>query len=385
MFDVDTYRIESAGKTLLALLPRIQINLSSWRLSMPSLRPFLPRLAFLFAVFVASTCCIVFMLSTLPLTLPKHITSLTLAEIKEIAMSLKLYSQSSNKAFYHTLVVLGTFFTWKQSFTVPGSLIMNVVFGAMYGTYSGTLYTSVLTAVGGVFCYLLSAPLGPLVTSLPGLAKPLDAMRRALSPGRARASGRSVMISNSNGGPDGNVWTYLLVLRVLPIVPYGLMNIACGVLGVPLAPYFGTLAVGSIPWNFVTCQVGDLLQEIVEAFPVEDMTVSGLKDKAKSSAGGGMRAIVDRIWNREMVFKLVLLSMASLLPMLLSRWLKRQSAKAEREAGYQLVDGGEAEVDDEESDRNGSRGSSSLFPSQEVELETRETAGRKNSIRNAWL
>ncbi len=167
MFDVDTYRVESAGKTLMALLPRIQINLSSWRLSMPNLRPFLPRLVFLFAIFATTTCCIIFMLSTLPLTLPKHITSLTLAEIKEIAMSLKLYSQSSNKAFMHTLIVLGTFFTWKQSFTVPGSLIMNVVFGAMYGTYSGTLYTSVLTAVGGVFCYLLSAPLAPLITSLP--------------------------------------------------------------------------------------------------------------------------------------------------------------------------------------------------------------------------
>lgn len=409
MFDVDTYRIESAGKTLMALLPRIQINLSSWRLSMPNLRPYLPRLLFLFAIFAASTCCIVFMLSTLPLTLPKHITSLTLAEIKELAMSLKLYSQSSNKAFVHTLVVLGTFFTWKQSFTVPGSLIMNVVFGAMYGTYSGTLYTSVLTAVGGVFCYLLSAPLAPLITSLPGLAKPLDAMRRALSPGRARASGRSVMISNTNGGSNSNVWTYLLVLRVLPIVPYGIMNIACGVLGVPLAPYAGTLAVGSIPWNFVTCQVGDLLQEIVEALPVDDdMTVSGLKDKAKGSAGGGMRAIIDRIWNREMVVKLILLSMASLLPMLLSRYLKhRQRQQAEAE-GYQAIGvTDEDQIDDEESDRPGSRRNSRLLngseskmlPTETVELNSMlggnaadtgygradGSVSRNNSIRSAWL
>ncbi|CBQ70357.1 conserved hypothetical protein [Sporisorium reilianum SRZ2] len=388
VFDVDTYRIESAGKTLLALLPRIQINLSSWRLSMPNLRPFLPRLAFLFAIFAASTCCIVFMLSTLPLTLPKHITSLTLAEIKEIAMSLKLYSQSSRRAFVHTLVVLGTFFTWKQSFTVPGSLIMNVVFGAMYGTYSGTLYTSVLTAVGGVFCYLLSAPLAPLITSLPGLAKPLDAMRRALSPGRARASGRSVVITTSSGAANGNVWTYLLVLRVLPIVPYGLMNIACGVLGVPLAPYAGTLAVGSIPWNFVTCQVGDLLQEIVEALPVHDVTVSGLTDKARTSAGGGMRAIVDRIWNREMVVKLVLLSVASLLPVVLGRWLKRRQRLQAEAEGYVAVDG---EVDDEESDRPGSRRSSQLgsgpgkrLPVETVELDSAGVS-RTSSIRSAWL
>ncbi|GAC72819.1 predicted membrane protein [Moesziomyces antarcticus T-34] len=408
LFDVDTYRIESAGKTLFALLPRIQINLSSWRLSIPNVRPYLPRLIFLFVIFAASTCCIVFMLWTLPLTLPKHITSLTLAEIKQLATSLKVYSQSSPRAFVHTLVVLGTFFTWKQSFCVPGSLIMNVVFGAMYGTYSGTLYTSILTAVGGVFCYLLSAPLAPLITSLPGLAKPLDAMRRALSPGRARASERSVMLSTPHTGSNGNVWTYLLVLRVLPIVPYGLMNIACGVLGVPLVPYAGTLAVGSIPWNFVTCQVGDLLQEIVEALPVsDDTTVGGLKDKAASSAGGGMRAIVDRIWNREMVVKLILLSIASLLPIVLSRYLKyRQRQQAEAE-GYQPVDANDVDddgIDDEEADRPASRRSSRIIqhnaktdalPIENVPLNDFEpsasahsTVGRgsnRHAVRSTWL
>uniref|UniRef100_V5F1A6 VTT domain-containing protein n=2 Tax=Kalmanozyma brasiliensis (strain GHG001) TaxID=1365824 RepID=V5F1A6_KALBG len=359
IFDVDTYRIQPS--TLLSLLPRLQINLSSWRLSMPNLRPYLPRLLWLFAIFAGSTVCIVLMLSTLPLVLPKHITSLSLTEIKSLALSLKVYSQSSTKAFVHTLLVLGAFFTWKQSFTVPGSLIMNVVFGAMYGTYSGTLYTSTLTAVGGVFCYLLSAPLGPLITSLPGLARPLDAMRRALSPARTHS--------------DSSIWSYLLILRVLPIVPYGLMNIACGVLRVPLLPYAVTLAVGSVPWNFVTCQVGDLLQEIVEALP------------ADGAGGGGMGVIVERIWNREMVVKLVLLSAASLCPMILGRVLKRRGAEVE----YEAV--GVDEVDDEESSRPGSRRTSMLregLPTETVELDGLTAGrtigiGRTGSIRNAWL
>lgn len=325
-FDGDAYRTESVVKSLTAFLPRIQINFSTWRVSMPNIRPFLPQLLALFLIFAAATSCIVMMLSTLPLVLPKHIAGLTLTEIKEVALSLKTYSDSSNKAFVHTLVVIGTFFTWKQSFTVPGSLIMNVVFGAMYGTYWGTLYTSVLTSVGGVFCYLLSAPLAGLISSLPGLAKPLDAMRRALSPPRAHATTEA-------GGSEGNVWTYLLVLRVLPIVPYGLMNIACGVLRVPLLPYAVTLAIGSVPWNFVTCQVGDLLQEIVEALPAQNgLSVAGLTNKAAGGPpGGGMKVIVDHIWNRRMMFKLVLLSIASLAPMLLSRYLKRRQSHQQQQ------------------------------------------------------
>ncbi|PWZ01001.1 hypothetical protein BCV70DRAFT_87455 [Testicularia cyperi] len=386
VFDVNTYRVGGIGKGLVALLPRVQINLSSWRISMPNVRPFVPRMLFLLTIFVAATCCIVFMLSTLPLTLPNHISGLTLAEIKEMATSLKTYSQSSSKAFTHTLLVIGAFFTWKQSFTVPGSLLMNVVFGAMYGTYWGTLYTSVLTAVGGVFCYLLSAPLAPLITSLPGLAKPLDAMRRALSPGRAHASGRSVMISNSHRGSDGNVWTYLLVLRVLPIVPYGLMNIACGVLGVPLLPYGVTLAIGSIPWNFVTCQVGDLLQEIVEAIPLdEDMTVSGIKNKTTTHAGGGMREIIDHIWTRDMMIKLVLLSIASLLPMVLSRYLKYRQRQQNALNVYEPVETSDDLAThryDEENDHSGSRRTSQLL-NEPVSSAMSGSVGLKSDARSA--
>lgn len=211
----------------------------------------------------------------------------------------------------------------------------------MYGTYWGTFYTSLLTSLGGVFCYLLSAPLAPLITSLPGLNKPLNAMRRALAPARARSGGKKT---------GGNIWTYLLVLRILPIVPYGLMNIACGVLAVPLLPYAATLAVGSIPWNFVTCQVGDILQDIVVALPLDGQSdgvfeAEGMPTNVGAS-GGGVRAIVERVWNREMMVKLVLLSLASALPMLLQRYLKaNRPAENEDEAMAPLAG------DDEENER----------------------------------
>ncbi len=169
----------------------------------------------------------------------------------------------------------------------------------MYGTYSGTLYTSSLTAVGGVFCYPpLSTP-APLITSLPGLAKPLDAMRRALSPGRARASGRSVMISNSNGG-NGNVWTYLLLLRVPPHRSVRPDEHRMRRAGCTTRTVCGDAGVGSIPWNFVTCQVGRFAAGDRRGATRRRHDGVRVEDKAKSSAGGGMRAIVDRIWNREM-------------------------------------------------------------------------------------
>ncbi len=110
IFDVDTYRIESAGRTLLALLlPHPdQSQLVATLDAQPTTTPAASRVPLSPSLPLRPSASSL-MLSTLPLTLPKHITSLTLAEIKELAMSLKLYSQSSNKAFIHTLVVLGTF------------------------------------------------------------------------------------------------------------------------------------------------------------------------------------------------------------------------------------------------------------------------------------
>lgn len=336
--------------TLVSSLSERFSSLSS-EVRLPPLRPHLPAMLFFMTAFIGSTLCVVLALSTLPLHLPNHISDLTLTEIRDMSLSLRQYSRSSPKAFAHTLSVLGFFFTWKQSFTIPGSLIMNVVFGAMYGTWMGTLYTSILTSIGGVFCYLLIAPLGPLISGMPGLRKGLQKIRKALhlqtplSP-TSRRNGQA----HKQGS---NLWSYLLVLRLLPVVPYGLMNIACSILRIPLLPYAVTIAVGSIPWNACTVQIGDLLVEVASAFPSENVNgvdlggqidangfidapspssafkvhmANGAATAIKGKTQSGLHAITEKVWNRNMMIKLALMSLVSLAPLLIQRWLKRRQA-----------------------------------------------------------
>jgi hypothetical protein len=250
--------------------------------------------------------------------------------------------------------------------------LQNVVFGAMYGTFWGTLYTSILTAVGGVGCYLLVAPLAPLLAAMPGISKPLAAIRRALAPaGRStgiarpasaasrRASARRSRLSRRGSArskaaaaqeSSGNIWSYLLVLRVIPVVPYGVMNIACSILRVPLLPYAGTLALGSVAWNGVTATVGEVLIDTLQALPASvasttlgDGLVSGgfvdapapgtspLESQRLQAvahkAQTGARAIAAHIWKPEMLFKLVVLSTLSLAPLGLKWYLKRRETQ----------------------------------------------------------
>lgn len=295
----------------------------SWSLLWPHMSKFL----LLGLTFLVATAILGFCLSTLPLHLPKHLAQLTLSEIRDICESLQTYSHSSFLAMVHVFMVLSVFFIWKQAFCVPGSLIMNIVFGAMYGSYVGCFYASLLTAFGGALCYGLASPFADVVALFPRIARPLHSMSKALQAMNVPRSNEDSE-QTSSVRLDKDLWTSLLILRLLPIVPYGMMNIACGVLSVPIIPYVVTLGIGSIPWNFCTTQIGELLLGVVtaiqesaaEAAEVNGSMVVSASGQASVLASGAMTILLQHVWTFGMMIKLVLLSIASFLPILLHRF-----------------------------------------------------------------
>ncbi len=335
-------------------LPRISLSTAGWTVRLPSLSALslrlrqrssatpstargsthLRSLLQIGLLFVVWTALVVSGLRTLPLQAPSHssLSKLTLPEIRGMALSLQAYSRSSSRAAWHTWSVLIFFFTWKQAFTIPGSLIMNTVLGALYGTLLGTLYTTLFTGLGGVACYLIVRPLAPLIESLPGLRKPLNAMRAALAQAGVGESHSRSQPSSSNAqtrlnlNASTDLLSYLLVLRLVPIVPWGMMTISTSILNVGLWPHFLTLTLGSVPWNYITCQVGEFLQEIVALLPAADAAQLGDAAAAGTTHGAqqqsGLALIGAKIYSREMLLKLAFLSLISLAPMFLAKWLK---------------------------------------------------------------
>lgn len=403
-----------------------------------ALRQNMPTLLMLLTFFVASTLVVFLLLTTLPLKMPAHsLTQLSLAEIRDICLSLREYANSTPTAYHHTLFVLCLFYTYKQAFNVPGSIISNVVFGALFGVWRATFWLSIFTAIGGSGASIMSALVAPLILRLPGMHKGVAMMRKALGsqnlgkssaalavqrrlsnsatatgtagrhrkrpspnssrsgtprlPQQGRARTASPHPSAKNKGhrsphaakSGGNLFSILLLLRLLPLTPYGMMNIACGILNVPLIPFATTMAIGSVPWNAVTAQLGEILVEVVAAFPLDGGAVSssptladqmdsggfhdapqpadgnltsilssanGLDPKgavaaassllasastdpsrlssAAHKAGGGIKILLSKIWTKEMIFKLIGLSLLSVTPILVGKWWKtRQAAK----------------------------------------------------------
>ena len=132
---------------------------------------------------------------------------------------------------------------------------------------------------------------------------------------RPLAMTRSVL--EGDEAKDGSAaWVRLSILRLIGVVPWSGINIACGVCGVAVWDCFLGALIGSLPWTAVTCQIGDILQTLATS-PRPSMTVQSV------------------LTSPEIVLKLALLSFLSLAPILgrnhLRAWLSQQ-APAQNEA-----------------------------------------------------
>jgi uncharacterized membrane protein YdjX (TVP38/TMEM64 family) len=118
--------------------------------------------------------------------------------------------------------------------SVPGAIILTVAGGFLFGSLWGTALVVVGATTGATLLFLIAK------TALG------DSLRK-------RAGG---LITKLEAGFRENALSYLLVLRLVPLFPFWLVNLAAAVLGVPLATYVLGTAVGIIPGSYVFATVG---------------------------------------------------------------------------------------------------------------------------------
>jgi hypothetical protein len=104
------------------------------------------------------------------------------------------------------------------------------------------------------------------------------------------------------------VWRRLLIMRAMGLVPWSGMNVACGVVGVSPVTFLLTTAAGTASWSYVTASVGDILQQ---------MALPGQIDAGSDvgSTGGG-QSLSSLVRDPALIFKMVVLSLISLIPVL---------------------------------------------------------------------
>jgi uncharacterized membrane protein YdjX (TVP38/TMEM64 family) len=66
-------------------------------------------------------------------------------------------------------------------------------------------------------------------------------------------------------GIDRNAFTTLLTLRIIPSVPFVLVNATAGMMAVPLRPYVIATFVGLLPSTFIYTWIGSQLGDLLRA------------------------------------------------------------------------------------------------------------------------
>ncbi|KAF9057627.1 snare associated Golgi protein-domain-containing protein [Panaeolus papilionaceus] len=258
----------------------------SWHDRLPSIN------ASIFLVILllpTSTAFVLWCLSTLPISMAwPH----NLADLAQLGRELQGYSQSSWLALSHVAGVMAISAIWKHAWSIPGSVLWNVLAGALFSPFYATILLTALTTIGSLCATLLAAPLGPFLTTL--FPRALDMTRTALNGGSDSDQNPSSLSQNSKS----SAWVRLSVLRLIGVVPWSGINIACGVCGVSLKDCMLGTFIGCLPWTAVTCQIGDILQTVASSPSPTPQTVSSL------------------LATPELIIKLIALSVLSLAPIL---------------------------------------------------------------------
>lgn len=140
-------------------------------------------------------------------------------------------------------------YTVAVALSVPGAVFLTLAGGFLFGAVLGTGLTVVGATVGATLVFLFArALLG----------------ERALDRLGPRAAGLAEGIRR-------NAWSYLLVLRLVPIFPFFLVNLVPAFVGVRLLPYVLTTAVGIIPSTAVFSLSGAGLGAVLDTGGAVDL------------------------------------------------------------------------------------------------------------------
>jgi uncharacterized membrane protein YdjX (TVP38/TMEM64 family) len=130
----------------------------------------------------------------------------------------------------------------QTAFSLPGAAIMSMASGAIFGSIMGTVYANIAATIGAALAFLVARYLlrdflqKKFGTRLEGVNRELDA--RGLN--------------------------YLLFLRLVPLFPFFLTNLAAAMTRLPLRTFVLGTMIGIIPGGFVFVNAGASLATITD-------------------------------------------------------------------------------------------------------------------------
>jgi len=160
--------------------------------------------------------------------------------------------------------------------SLPGGMVMTLSGGFLFGAVWGTSMAVTGATLGATILFLIAkTSLGDFL-----LAKAGNTVKKL------------------QAGFEEDVWSYMFILRVVPIFPFFLVNLAPAFLGVPLRIYVLATFFGIIPATFVYALAGSGLGKVFEQGKSFSAASILTPEMTGAFLGLGLLALVPVIYKR---------------------------------------------------------------------------------------
>ena len=197
------------------------------------------------------------------------------------------------------LLAYVTIYAAAVSVSLPGSLLLTLTGGLLFGWFVGGLATVVAATIGATIIFLVAKT--ALGESLAGRAGPAIAKLR--------------------DGFQRNALSYLLFLRLVPAFPFFLVNLAPALLGVPLRTYVVGTFFGIITGTFAFASAGAGLDGVIASAKAQYEACVA----SQGAAACKLTINLSNLINTQTKIAFVLLGVVALIPVAFKTWSKRHA------------------------------------------------------------
>ncbi|MGA8433732.1 MAG: VTT domain-containing protein, partial [Methyloceanibacter sp.] len=141
------------------------------------------------------------------------------------------------------LLIFMAIYAATVALSLPGAAVLTLAGGFLFGWFWGGLASMIAATIGAIIVFLIA--------------------RSAV--GETLAARVGPWLSKLRQGFQEDAFNYLLFLRMVPVFPFWLVNLAPALLGVSLSTYALATAIGIIPGSFAYSIAGEGLDSLILA------------------------------------------------------------------------------------------------------------------------
>lgn len=220
---------------------------------------------------------------------------LTLAAIAEHRADLAAFVEE-NRA--RAVICYLALYALVVALSIPGSIFITITGGFLFGWALGGVLAVIGATTGATLLFLIArTALGELL--------------------RAKAGPR---LSRFAEGFRRDAFHYLLFLRVVPLMPFWLANLAAAFLGMGLAAFIGATFIGIMPAAFAFASFGAGLDSVIAAH--EEAHARCLAATGGDASCGSGFGLADLL-TPQLLVAMVALGAVALIPVGYRRWKAR--------------------------------------------------------------